>query len=139
EANFTQLPSRPVQKGDKWSRDQNIPLGPLGNLKATNDYTFQGAEKDGALITYKGSMAFVPPKGNAGDAPFKVVKSTLKSDDARGSMVFDAQRGRLVRSANSMTVRGSMTIEVMGNELEMDMTLEQSTTSRVLTKLPKAD
>ena len=137
EANFTVLPTRPVRKGDTWTRDQNFPLGPIGNLKASNVYTFQGEERDGALITFKGTMAFVPPK-NAGDAPFKVVKSSLKSDDGRGTLVFDPVKGRLVRTTNSLTVRGSMTIEVMGNELEMGMVLEQTTKSRVLTRNPKA-
>jgi len=140
EANFTLLPTTPVKKGDTWKREQNIPLGPLGNLKATNDYTFQGQEQDGAVVSFKGTMAFVPPtKDGGGEALFKVVKSNLKSDDARGSFVFDVEKGRMVRNSTSMTVRGSMTIEVMNNELEMEMSMELSTKSRVLSKNPKVN
>ena len=117
-----------------------MPLGPLGNLKNVNHYTYKGSEPDGELMTFKGSVSWTAPKGGAGVGDlFKITKANFKSDDVRGSMLFDASKGRLVRSSSSMTLKGSMTMDVMGNEIEMDMTQDTTTSSRVLSKNPKAD
>jgi len=140
EATFTQLPERAVAKGDTWKKEQVVPLGPLGNLKNVNNYTYKGAEPDGELMTFKGTVSWTAPKGGAGVGDlFKITKANFKSDDVRGSMLFDASKGRLLRTSSSMTLKGSMTMDVMGNEIEMEMTQDTTTTSRVLTKNPKAD
>jgi hypothetical protein len=50
--------------------------------------------------------------------------------------VFDAEKGRLVRSNMATTFRGSLTLDVMGNQLEMDMMMEMNGTARVHSKNP---
>jgi hypothetical protein len=137
---FTQLPTRAVNQGDKWTKDQTVPMGPLGNLKQVKNYTYQGKEKDGEQLAYKGTVAWTAPKAGAavGDL-FKITKANFKSDDVRGTVLFDAARGRLVRSTSTMTLKGSMTMDVMGNEIEIEMAQDSTTTSRVLTRNPKVD
>ncbi len=140
EEAFTNLPTRAVNRGDKWTKDRTLPLGPLGKLKLVNQYTFKGSEKDGDLITYTGSLSWVAPKDGAGFGDmFKISKANFKSDNVRGSLLFDAKAGRLVRTTSSMTMTGSMTIDVMGNELEMQMTQDSASTTRVLRKNPRAN
>ena len=123
-----------------WSQESNVPFGPLGAFKTVKDLTYKEKDKDGALIIYKSKMTYVPPKGEgAFGGILKIVKGNIKSDNAKGSLVFDPEKGRLVRAASTMLARGTMTVEVMGNQLELDVSVDQATTTRVLTKNPKAD
>jgi len=140
EEAFTNLPTRAVSRGDKWNKDRSLPMGPLGNIKLKNEYTYKGSEPDGELLTFTGTLSWMAPKDGAGFGDmFKISKADFKSDNVRGSVVFDAKAGRLVRSSNSMTMSGTMTIDVMGNEIEMSMTQDTASTMRVLRKNPKAD
>jgi len=140
ELTFGNLPDKAVKVGDTWSKAATIPFGELGDFKSDNEYTFKERDKDGAVLTYKGTMSYLPPKGpGAFGGLLKIVKGKMKSDNAKGTIVFDAEKGRLVRATSSMSVRGSLTVEVMGNQIEMDIRVDQSTSSRVLTKNPKSD
>jgi hypothetical protein len=133
---FTALPKGSISKGHKWDKDLSVPMGPLGTLKNINHYVYKGAESDGDLVTYTSDVKWAPGKG--GDL-FKVSKATLKSDNARGSFVFDSAKGRLVRGSKSMTMSGTLTLDVMGNEIEMEMSQDSTSTLRVLTRNPKKD
>jgi hypothetical protein len=139
EGLFDTLPNRAVNKGDKWTRDQSVSMGPMGTLKNANDYVYKSTEPDGELVTFKGKVSWVAPKGGADGGLFKITKANFKSDDARGTLLFDASKGRLVRGTRAMIVRGTMTLDIMGNEIDMDMTQDTSVTQRVLAKNPKAD
>jgi len=140
ELTFANLPDKAVKAGDTWAKDVTIPCGELGDFKSSNDYTFKERDKDGAVITYKGTMAYVPPKGpGAFGGLLKIVKGKIKSDNVKGTIVFDPEKGRLVRASSTMAVRGSLTIEIMGNSLDMDIRVDQTTSSRVLAKNPKSN
>jgi len=140
ELTFGNLPDKAVKAGDTWSKDALIPFGELGDFKSSNNYTFKERDKDGVVLTYKGTMTYLPPKGpGAFGGLLKIVKGKMKSDNVAGTLVFDADKGRLVRATSTMAVRGSLTVEIMGNQIEMDIRVDQSTKTRVLTKNPKSD
>jgi len=136
---FGNLPTKAISPGDTWSQEATIPFGPLGSFKTSKDMTYKEKDKDGALITYKSKMSYIPPKDAAFGGLLKIVKGNIKSENAKGSLLFNPEKGRLVRATFSMVARGSMTVEIMGNQLEMDLSADQTTTTRVLTKNPKAD
>lgn len=140
DGTFGNLPDKAVKADDVWSKNSTVPLGPLGSFKTTNDYTFKDQDKDGAHITYKMKMKYEAPKaGGAFGGLLTIVKSTLKSDNGKGTIDFDAEKGRLIRASNSMVMRGGMTVEAMGNRLELSLNVDQSTSTRVLAKNPKSD
>jgi len=135
---FGGLPNKSSSPGDTWSQDATIPFGPLGSFKTTKDFTYKDKDKDGAIITYKSKMSYIPPKGDgAFGGILKIVKGNLKSENAKGTLVFDPEKGRLVRGSFSMVTRGTMTVEVMGNQLDLEISADQTTTTRVLSKNPK--
>jgi len=138
---FGGLPKQPVNVGDKWSQEDTVPFGPLGAFKSTKDYTFKEKDKDGAIVAYKSTMAYVAPKDKDGvfGGILKIMKGNIKTDNAKGTLVFDVENGKLVRATNSMTAKGALTVEVMGNQLDLDVSVEQATTTRVLAKNPKSD
>jgi len=136
EEAFGFLPTTPVKKDDKWQRTATIPFGPLGSFKAVNDYTYVGKEDSLDKIALKAQLTYAPPKGDAGFGLFKISKGNLKSEGARGTLLFDSEKGRLARYSMAMVFRGSLTIDVMGNMIDMDVTIDQNSNSRVLNRNP---
>ncbi len=137
EEAFGFLPAEPVKKGETWSRGSLLPFGPLGSFKMTNEYTFQGVEDGNAKLTLKAGLTYMLPKGDGGlGGLFKVKRGNLKGEGARGTLYFDTEKGRLSRYSMSMIIRGGLTLDLMGNDLEVEITMDQSTNSRVLTRNP---
>jgi hypothetical protein len=134
--NFAFLPPKPVSKGDNWKRSQAVPLGPLGSLKGETTYTYKGAGKDGEEIAYDQTLEYSPPKEGDDSLPFKITKGDMKAEKASGTMVFDANKGRLVKTDLSMKMKGSMTFDIAGNSTTMTMEMTQTSKSRILDKNP---
>jgi hypothetical protein len=136
---FGFLPSKPVQKGDSWKNSTTLPMGPLGEFKVNNTYTFQGKTEGGDKIALAATMTYSAPKGDGGGLPFKISKADFKSDSFKGTIVFDPDRGRLVRSEMTGAIKGTMTIEAGGNQVEMTLEQNHNITSRLLDKAPSDD
>jgi len=136
EEAFSFLPPNPVEKGGTWKRENVIPFGPLGSFKASNEYTYQGTEDGLAKIGLKAQLNYSPPKGDAGFGLFKITRGNLKSEGARGTLYFDVQKGRLAKYSMAMVFRGSLTMDIMGNMVDMDVTIDQNSNSRVLNRNP---
>jgi len=135
---FTFLPGKAVAKGDSWKKEATIPFGPLGSFKTVNDYTYQGKEENLEKIALKAQLTYSPPKGDAGFGLFKIVKGNLKSEGARGTLLFDTDKGRLAKYSMAMVFRGSLTMDIMGNMIDMDITIDQNSNSRVMNRNPLA-
>ncbi len=137
EEAFGFLPQQPVKKGETWKRETAIPFGPLGSFKASNEYTFQGKEQNNVKIAVKADLKYSPPKGDQGfGGLFKIVRGNLKSEGARGTLVFDPEKGRLVRYNMAMVFRGALTMDIMGNMVEVEISMDQNSNSRVLDRPP---
>jgi hypothetical protein len=136
EEMFGFLPEMPLGKGDRWKRESTIPFGQLGSLKALSEYTYDGPEKDGEAISVKSTLTYSTPKGDAGFGVVKITKGNLKSEGGRGSLVFDMDKGRRVRQSLAMVFRGSLTMDIMGNAVDMDVHIDQSSNSRTLSRNP---
>jgi hypothetical protein len=134
--NFAFLPPKPVSKGDTWKRSQVVPLVALGSLKGETTYTYKGPGKDGEEIAYDQTMEYAPPKEGDDSLPFKITKGEMKAEKASGTMVFDASKGRLVKTDLTMKMKGSMTFDVAGNTTTLTMDMTQTSKSRILDKIP---
>jgi hypothetical protein len=133
---FTKLPEKPVNMGDTWTHTQKVPLGPMGTFEVTSKYAYQGQERDGHLVTGTVDMKFSPPKGDGGAFPLKITKANFKDEGSKTRFIFDPQAGRVSRSEAQMRINGSMTMDVNGMEITMNMRMDQNTTSRTLDRRP---
>jgi Family of unknown function (DUF6263) len=137
---FTTLPGKPVKQGDKWQRKTSVALGPLGSLDVDNNLTYEGKakidDKEAEKITQAPNVTFTPPKA-AGLAGFPTIaKADLKADAARGTIYFDAAAGRMVQAEMKTHLKGTMTLTGAGKDVEADIDLEQTVTTRYLDKSP---
>jgi hypothetical protein len=129
---FQFLPLTAVKKDTVWKRDETLPLGPLGSFKTATQFTYEGIDKDGEVISAKTALTYVPPTAGAG--VFKITKGNLNADDARGRYVFDADKGRLVHAQRSMMLKGNLTIDFMGKQADMAVMMDMTHTLRAVDK-----
>jgi hypothetical protein len=140
---FGFLPDKPVKTGDSWERETTRSLGPLGSFVSKRKYTYEGSEmvegKPLEKITFTAATTYNAPKaGEASAFPFQVEKADLKVEDVKGTFLFDAAAGRLVRSEMGLKLKGTVVIKVMGTNLETEAVEEQTVKMRVLDKNPAA-
>jgi hypothetical protein len=134
EEAFGFTPAKPVNPGDKWTRNATLPMGPLGDAKVDTTYTYKGKAGKDEEIDIEAAMTFSPPKTPTPGAA--VSKVNMKTESAKGKILFDAQSGRMVKQEMKIHLKGSMTVNAAGNEVSMDMDQDQTHTVRVLDKPP---
>ena len=134
---------RTVKKGDDWSREVSMPLGPIGTITAKNTYTYagKGAEGDDRNLekfTVQPKLSYAPPpKALESPFPFKVVAGEMEAEEGSGTIYFDAALGRVVRSEMNMTVKINIKVDVSGKEAAIDLVQDQKITTQVLDKAPE--
>jgi hypothetical protein len=120
------LPEKPVQKGDAWKGTTTLPLAPFGAFRVEHHFTYKDKDKQGELIEDAAALSYVPPKGDVGGLPLKVVGGELKSDGMKATRVFDAARGRLVRAETKWGASGSLTLESGDSRAELRLDVQQT-------------
>jgi hypothetical protein len=137
EETFGFLPEGALEKGKKWHRDATAPMGALGTFKTKTTYSYLGKTSEGEEIGVEASLTYTPPKGEAGaDLPFKILKGDLRAESAKGTIIFNASAGRLVRYNLNLLLKGSLTLEVTGNPVPLEVTQEQQHFITVSEKKP---
>lgn len=135
---FIASPKDKLGAGDKWTRTDKVPLSGLGNLTNKTQFTFEGVKGDVATITTTADVTFKTGEGS--DAlPFKITKADLKSDDVKGTILFDTKAGRLKSSATAMKLKGTMTIEVQNMQIEAEIDQKATTKVEISEKNPVKD
>jgi hypothetical protein len=132
-------PDKAVDKGDAWKKTQKVSMGPLGNMKAVNQYTYKGKTKEGEQIDMTAKLTYEPPQGNNQAFPLKITKGDFKSTSYKGTLWFDAARGRLVRYQVNTMIKAQLTAEVMNQTIDMSLDQTVQGTIRVLDKAPSDD
>ena len=135
---FIPAPSDKVDAGDKWSRTDKVPLAGLGDLTNKTKYSLDSVKNDVATIKTTADVTFKAGEGN-GALPFKISKADLKSDEVKGTILFDTKAGRLKSSSTTMKLKGSMTIEVQNMQIEAEIDQRATTKIEVAAKNPVKD
>lgn len=123
------IPSKPVRKGDVWTRSLTARLEAGQYLKFKTTYEYQGIveQDDRTLDKITAAMTDVE-YGTADDAPIKVTKSDLKIDSSNGTVLFDRERGLIVANQIKTRIKGDLTLNINGTELggKLDLTFDSS-------------
>ncbi len=136
---FDVLPGKAVKKGESWNKEISVPLGPMGTFKFSTAFTYNGPGEGGEQIASKGTFHFEPSKGDAGDLGFKIVKMELTKKESTGKLVFDNSKGRLVVNEFTMPLAGTMTIEIAGMQIDVEVDGTETRTLKILDKRPAMD
>jgi len=135
------LPDAPVKPGDTWKRKTVISFGTMGEFAADGQYTFRGDEiVDGQAlnrIEVKWALDYVPPDKNSG-LPYTIKSADLKTEKAEGAYTFEATAGRLVQFQRNVRVKGTIKVSLGGDDTEMNLESQLTTTFRLLGKNPES-
>ena len=129
---LARLPSGPVQKGDTWDRTEtsNLGSGQTFEMERTFEYlgtvTEGGRELDRIGIRTKSVTYNIEP--NPG-LPVELKSSDLNIAKSGGEFLFDRKLGAIVRTTDSFTVEGKLTLVAAGNELAGELSLTISSKS----------
>ena len=138
-------PGKKVKKGDSWSRESKLSMGPIGSYDAKYTYTYSGDEKrtiDGNEVTLqkidmKTELKYHPPSADqASGLPFKIVSGNLDTTEASGTVLFDAANGRVVETSMKVNLKGKLQISVADQKADVELEQEQTTTTKTSTKNP---
>ncbi|HLN29512.1 MAG TPA: DUF6263 family protein [Gemmataceae bacterium] len=134
------LPGVPVKPGDTWKRKTVISFGAMGEFAADGRYTYRGDDiLDGQSlnrIDVKWALNYVPPGKNSG-LPYTIKSADLKTEKAEGAYLFDATTGRLVQFQRNVRVKGTIEVSLGGDDAEMNIESQLTTTYRLLGKNPE--
>lgn len=130
---------RPVAKGQKWTRKSTIPLGPIGDFSSDGEFTYQGKgtlhNREVDRIDATWTLTYAPPQ-NKGGLPFTISKGSFQTPTAKATYFFDAAAGKLVQSDRLYNMKGTLTLSVIGQDVEMEMEMSQVSKIRLLDKPP---
>jgi uncharacterized protein (TIGR03067 family) len=129
-APFIAFPEGPVSPGDTWTTTSATPIGRLGDLKTVSTFTYQGRKAEGDVITVAPRSTFTPVKSP--DPGVRILKGTFETKSRGGFIVFDSEKGRLVRVRLPLTHEGTLVLQVKGERGEMKMRMTQDIGAVVL-------
>jgi len=129
---FGFLPEKPEKT---WTRDFVALMGPLGELAVKNTYKDEGAEthdgKQVQKITFDSAVIYSPPNAQnpqVQQSAFRVVKGKLdRTDKNKGTILFDAQAGRIASMNTDMTLKGNMSLLISGTKVDAEINQNQKT------------
>ena len=138
EPTFAVVTTEPVEKGKKWTKQTTLDMGPIG--KYTNDYTYtyEGEDKDLDTIKVETKLTYNPPDKTEGPGglPFKIKSADLKSKSSSGTVWFNRKKGRVEKSEMNLDLTGKLTIEIGGQQTEVELSQTQKTTVKTMDHNP---
>jgi hypothetical protein len=136
---FAAIPNREVTKGKEgaWKKDTSLDMGPIGKYENSYVYTYEGknsdaktdAEKKLDKIGVETTLKYKEPGevAGVGGLPFKIKSADLKSTSAKGTIFFDAEKGRPEKTTMSLDLKGDLSIEIGGQTTKVELTQNQKT------------
>lgn len=135
EATFFQ-PSMQLQTGSTWSKKMTHTWGPLGNWTGQVHYHAKGKKEQIHQVDYAYQMQFVPPAGKPAGMPFQINGAAFQPLQAKGSLLFDSEKGKVVALEEFFTVRGALNIGLLGINTPVLIEEEQAFQVKIFEQKP---
>jgi hypothetical protein len=128
------LPGKVVNKGDSWTRTEEVNLGGSQKMTVESEYTYTGpGTVDGKAVEQIAvkakSVKLTMDAPTADGVLFKNAEVSVK--DSSGTLSYDPALKMITRSESAMHLTGKLTLEVAGMELATDLDLKMNVKSDV--------
>ena len=125
---LARIPTDPVVKGDTWQRTETSNLGSGQTFEIKRTFEYLGTVNEGGRELDRIGMKVNSVTYNIDpnpSLPLELKSSDLKIAKSEGELLFDRKLGAFVKSSDSFTVVGKLTLVAGGNELpgELDLTI----------------
>jgi hypothetical protein len=127
DPSFGMLPGKPVGKGDTWTRESKLNLGPIGSYKNSFKYTLESIDNGIAKIKVESTLTYEAPTEAGEGLPFKIKSAKLASKEAGGTIMFDTNKGRLDSQEMKIKLEGDLEIEISSTVSKVELKQDQTT------------
>jgi hypothetical protein len=131
EPTFAAVPNEVVEKDKTWKKDSKLDMGPIGQYKNEYTYTYKGNEKNLDKIEVDSKLTYLPPEKTegVGGLPFRIKKENtkLESKKAKGTILFNREKGRVEKSEMEVELEGTLDIEIGGQQTKVELKQKQKT------------
>jgi hypothetical protein len=141
---FAVIPTKPVAKGEKWTKTTRLDMGPIGKYENTYSYTYEGTEGTGdkqlQRIKVDTKLDYKAPGDIAGQGglPFKIKSAKLTSSNPEGVVKFNEKKGRVEESKTKLELKGELSIEIGGQTTKVELSQNQESTVTTMDEDPTA-
>ena len=132
EPTFAVVNNEAVEKGKTWKKETKLDMGPIGSYKNEYTYKYEGREGKDPLdkINVDTKLTYTPPEKTegVGGLPFKIKSADLQSKDAKGTIWFNRDKGRVDKTEMKLHLEGNLQIEIGGQPTKVELSQDQETT-----------
>jgi hypothetical protein len=130
---FAGIPPKSVSRGATWTQENTLALGPIGSYQTRYAYTYEGRQGRLDIVKADVTLKYKPPQGEAAKGlPFRIKDGTFNSgSEASAIFRFNRDKGRLETSETYMDLKGKLTIDIGGQETEVELAQTQKTVVKV--------
>lgn len=137
---FSLAPDKPLAPGETWKHKDKMSLGPIGSLEIQSAYKLREVNGNLAKLSVTAEVKWTDSDAKMPQQfPFKVSGADIKSDKFDGTAVFNLDKGRLESVQMEMHIKGSLTVEVMNQKVDMDLKQQVRSEMKVVEKNPLKD
>jgi hypothetical protein len=136
EATFFQPEA--VDRPGLWARPMTHNWGPLGGWVGQIAFAYPGLDRPPQAqvkVPYALKLAYQAPQGAApGGQPVQVVASKFQAPEAGGALLYDVQHGKTAAAEERFFVRGTLVMNLLGQNTPAEIEEEQLFQMRILAK-----
>jgi len=130
---FAQLPDQPVKRGDTWTRQIDLSNPIIGKGTTAMTFTLDAVESSSASTIARVSVKTATRQSAAQTSAALPVTIRLDDSSGEGEQLFDATRGRLLRSTLRVTTPMTMETSVPnGGKLSLRTISNATVTTELL-------
>ncbi len=126
------LPDRPLAKDTRWTKPMAHNWGPLGSWSGQTLYAYTGQKGTLHQFAYGHKMTYLPPKGKGMGLPLQITGAAFQAHEAAGTLLFDADKGRVLAGEERFHVRGALTLAILGQNIAVEIEEEQQFRFQIL-------
>ncbi|MDA1050002.1 MAG: hypothetical protein O3C40_05920 [Planctomycetota bacterium] len=119
------VPPDGQQAGEPWKRQMTHDWGALGNWSGITTFSPQPPKEQLAQITFTREMNYTAPGASGGGLPFQIRHAAFELQRASGAIEFDVALQRVRKATESFDVRGTVSAELAGIEVQIELTEQQ--------------
>jgi len=135
-------PEGKIPEKKEWSSDNKLVMGPLGTYVNKTKYTYDGEDaknKNLAKIKVDTNLTYEKP-GDAevkvGGLPITIKDGKLETKEAKGTILFDKEKGRIESSDLHVKLEGKLTVNISNMTTDVGLVQNQDVTVKTFDDNP---
>jgi hypothetical protein len=133
QATFFQM-DRPLKVKDRWQKPMTHNWGALGAWSGQITYLYFGKQDNFHKVGYQLNLAYKAP-GAGAVGMMKINGATFQPPQAEGMLLFDSVKGRTVAAEERFRVRGLISVNLFGQNTQIEVEEDQHFQIRIHDKL----